>query len=369
MSAVSNSHSLNRLPQPLTSQDAAENIKGVVEFLLMKKQDSSGLVSKKLLHQVFYKCDSSLLAEFSKALQSCLQGLDLSAIDQKQELFIDSVISLIPYTYPKQGQRFNLPIKGDDGRYSLRPYICSQIIPMTISNAITPLHAYCFAGCQDNRQLLLFTGTTFPSGGGFLNSLMADFTPFSSVGKLPFNLGFSALKQYFDSHHDVHVYGMSLGGALCLHALRHFETKIASVHATVPPGLHLWDGFNNNSQVDVNIQVQKGDVVSMMGYFPEHEKVKIFELSCQGSFNKGLYAHARQFAGANQVQISQIDPKLLNRSFVRRVLTIKHIALGWLIFLSCIPALFIYQIKHVCIQTSNLIQTKLKSPSLLPVTV
>lgn len=217
---------------------------------------------------------------------------------------------------------------------------------MTISTSITPLNAYAFRSAASDN-MLLFTGTTFPAGGGFLNSLIADFTAFSSVGKLPFGMGYKALEAYFNTHSSVKLYGMSLGGALCLHAFRHFEDKIKDVHAVVPAGLHLWDSFNKKSDKKVIILMQDGDIVSKLGYFPEHEGVKLYKLKVNETATKGLYAHARAFTGSNKVNIASVDVKTINRSFLRRVITVMHIAFSWLVFLTLMPVLAYHKIKEL----------------------
>lgn len=324
----------------------------VVNYLLMQESTIDGVLSKKLAKQVLINCDKALFQQFQKALQECLDKIDIDAMDRQKELFIANVIALIPYAYPDLGHSFQLPIKNSDGIYQRHRFSVEQIIPMSISSAITPLNAYALQS-DEGKNLLLFTGTTFPAGGGFLNSLIADFTAFSSVGKLPFGMGKEALDAYFASHENVSLYGMSLGGALCLHSFRIYEHKIKDVHAVVPAGLHMWDRFNNHSEKKVVIITQQGDIVSQLGFFPEHGNVELYHLKSSQSQTKGVLAHARAFSGSSGLSIEVKDVKKENRSFFRRIVTIMHIALGWLVFLALMPILSYYQLKKMSIMACN----------------
>lgn len=324
----------------------SDKILKVVKYLLMKESNLEGVLSKSLARQILLKCEPVLFSQFAHALQEALSEIDISDMNEQKELFIANIIALIPYSYPKENQSFLIPIKNEDGVYERRKFECEKVIPMSISTCITPLNAYAFRS-EVSDNMLLFTGTTFPAGGGFLNSLIADFTAFSSVGKLPFGMGYKTLEEYFNTHSSVKLYGMSLGGALCLHAFRHFEDKIKDVYAVVPAGLHLWDSFNKKSDKKVVILMQEGDIVSKLGYFPEHEGVKLYHLKAGETATKGLYAHARAFTGSSNSTIKNVDVKKINRSFFRRIITILHIAFSWLVFLFLMPVLAYHKIKEI----------------------
>jgi hypothetical protein len=335
---------------PLTPEQ--EKIMKVVNYLLMESSDLDGVISKSLAKKILIKCDDVLFKQFSHTLQKALDKLDLGSMDTQKELFIANIISLLPYAYPKEGDSFLLPIKNDEGIYERKSFTCHKIIKMSLSTSITPLNAYALKS-EAGDNMLLFTGTTFPAGSGFLNSLIADFTAFSSVGKLPFGMGKKELKEYFASHRNVLVFGMSLGGALSLHALRHFETSIKEVFAVVPAGLHFWDGYNKDSDKKVVILMQEGDIVSKLGYFPEHKNVELFKLTAREKAVKGLYAHARAFSGSSKTQITRLDVKKVNRSFLRRITTVLHVALSWLIFLALMPVVFCYKVKELSEHSIN----------------
>jgi len=342
-----NSYSLdlNKNKEGLSNFESGK-IKKIINYLLMKDHNLDQVFSFDLAKTIFYQCNASFLNEFAKNLKEILDQIDLASIDKKQELFIAHIIALIPYTYPQVGDCFVIPVRNDDGFYQRMSYVCEKIIPISLSNSLTPLKAYSFHR-EDGKSALIFTGSTFPSGGGFLNALFADFTAFSSVGKLPFYLGLDQLSEYFKDHDKVMLYGMSLGGSLCLHTFNAFESKIQDIHVVVPAGLHLWDRFNKASDKKIVIITQEGDVISHLGYFPEHENSQLYHLKVTSGSRNGLQAHARAFSGSADVEIEKKNVRQVNRGFLRRLVTITHIALGWLIFLSLLPFLAVYKLKDL----------------------
>lgn len=333
-------------PKPTLPGNDEERIAKIIRYILMQEQNLSGVLSKPLVEHVLYQPKEPFFKQFADSLQEALDLIDLTSIDEKKELFITNIMTSIPYTYPKVGDTFKFLVKNQDGHYERKLFTCDTILPTSVSTSLTPLNAYGFKS-DNGENILLFTGTTLPAAGGFLNSLLADFTPFTSVGKVLFKRGFDRLKDYFKTHSDVRLFGKSLGGALCLHTLCHFEASIKDVYAVVPPGLHMWDGYNKGSDKQVTIVTQAGDIVSQLGYFPEHANVKVFHLKAKGNATKGLYAHARIFAGSPDTEISQLEPKQVNRCFTRRVITVMHIAFSWLIFIGLILVLVCYKCKQL----------------------
>lgn len=321
---------INIAPLKQERSHTSLKIEHMVNFLLMKQDHLFGALDSHLLKRVINTCEPKFLESFALSLQQALLRVDLKHLSLKDELFISQVISLIPYCYPKIGQVFQIPVKSKNGTYCLKTYTVERVIETSVSRHLSPLKAY-FLTSPSYKPLLIFTGTTFPSGDGFLNSLIADFTPFSSVGKLPFIIAKPQLEDIFKDYSAVMVYGMSLGGALALHTLRDFQDKISEVFASVPAGLHSKDDFKSQGP-KVVIITQKGDIVSDVGYFPEHERVSLYSVNLQGRPEKALNAHARVFCGSPRAKIDKIDPKIANRSQFRRILTAVHFAFSWLVF-------------------------------------
>lgn len=343
-SSFTSGDSFELVIDPALTEEAAK-VKKIVEYLLMQHNDLTDIISKPLAKKILSTPDLNLMRLFAHELQNALLNIDLKNIESQQELLIAHIISLIPYSYPKLDDTFQIPVKNIEGNFEYKRFRCEKIINMSISNYLTPLKAYGLTS-DDGDYILSFTGTTFPAGSGFLNSLIADFTPFSSVGKVPFSKGFSELQSYFQDRHQVRLYGMSLGGSLCLHSFRHFESKIQDIHAIVPPGLHFFDRYNRESQTKIMILTQDHDIVSKLGYFPEHDRVEIYRIKTNGSHNKGLNAHARIFSASSNCHVEQLNTKQVNRSWIRLALTIVHLSLSWLIFLPLMVPFGISALKH-----------------------
>lgn len=306
-------------------------VQQVVDFLFFQKRTLLGALDLNLAKHVFVRCNPGLLIEFAKSIQNIFSRIDIHAMDVRSELFLSSVITLIPYCYPNLGDRFVIPAKNEHGGYQNYQFIVSDIVTLSIDASLSPMKAYGLKS-ELGHNILVFLGTTFPSAEGFLNALITDFTPFVSVGKIAFSLSRSNLQDYFLRNKNVLVYGKSLGGSFALHALREYESSIMEVHAVVPPGLHFWDGYKRHSDKKVTIITHAGDLVSKMGYFPEHDKSRIYEVSLTSIKITGVFAHVIAFPGSTCATVKIIDPKVENRLMQRHVLTAIHMTCSVILF-------------------------------------
>jgi hypothetical protein len=317
-------------------------VQKVVNFLLFKSLNLDGVFHKQLAEHIFVRCQPRLHKEFAASLQYVFDRIDLSKVDQKTELYISHIISLIPYCYPSSGDTFLIPSKNDLGVFERCRFSVTDIITLNLDRTLSPFKAYGLKG-EKGQNLLVFLGTTFPSADGFLNSLLADFTPFISVGKIAFIFSRHALNSYFHKHHDVSVYGKSLGGALALHALRDYSAHIKEVHAVAPAGLHVWDRYPKDCMKKVLIITQEGDPVSKMGYFPEHKDTHMFEVALTTRKITGIMAHVIAFPGSECAKIRKIDPIKENRAIHRHAMTIFHITMSFFIFSFLLSTLAIHK--------------------------
>jgi hypothetical protein len=326
--------------------DIRTKIQKAVDFLFFKSSSLQGVYHKHLAEHVFIKCRPELFKGFAHAIQKILDRIDIHLMDKKSELYLSSVITLIPYCYPKRDDKFLIPFKNSHQKYERYTFTVTDIVSMSVDPSLSPMKAYGLKN-ELGHNMLIFLGTTFPSADGFLNALLTDFTPFLSVGKMAFSLSQSELKAYFKKHSDVIVYGKSLGGSLALHALREFEASIKEVHSVVPAGLHVWDKYQSICAKKVVIITHTGDLVSKMGYFPEHKNTKVYEISLTSVKITGVLAHVIAFSGSACATVKKIDPKTENRLIQRHVLTLMHMTCSMLIFTVLSVIFALHKTRHM----------------------
>lgn len=320
-------------------------IQKIVDYLLLKQTDLEGVIDRSLVKEIIVQCSSGLFTSFAGALQRAFLSIDTKKIDKKEELHIDNIVSLIPYSYPKEGDRFLIPFKGARREFEPVSFSVEKVISLSFDECLTPFKAYSLKSTSHDH-LLVFLGTTFPSADGFLNSLMSDFTPFASVGRIAYKLAYRELEEYFKTRTNVHVYGKSLGGSLALHTFRDFESSIEQIHAVAPPGLHAWDRFVPTSTKKVVIITHKGDLVSQMGYFPEHAHTSIYQLSLKTEKLSAVMLHAVALTGSDQAEITLLDPKKVNQEKKRAFLSALHVAFSCLFFTFLFTTYGFYKIRH-----------------------
>lgn len=331
--------------EPSFSNQVSFKIQKLVDYLLLKNKSLEGVIDRALAKEVMIDCSKGLFKAFAKALQKSLAAIDLATIDKIKELHLDSIISLIPYCYPEVGDRFLIPFRGKRASYDVVCFSVEKVIALSFDECLTPFKAYSLTSSFQDH-LLVFLGTTFPSADGFLNSLMSDFTPFASVGAMAYKLAFRELKDYFHTHRGVHVYGKSLGGSLALHTFRDFESSIDQIHAVAPPGLHAWDRFMPTSTKKVVIITHEGDFVSQMGYFPEHDRTRIYQISLKTEKFGALMLHALALTGAEKAELKLLDPKKVNQEKKRVFLSALHVAFSCLFFTFLLTTYGLYKVRH-----------------------
>jgi hypothetical protein len=320
----------------------------VLDYLCCDEMHFNVQIDKKLIQDVLVHPRKEVLEVFRSCLKKKLVDEEALRINPH---YAYGLISLIPYTYPEEGEEFKLPVFNEENDLTIVDVRVSKVMNATIDRHLSPLKAYALSG-ENKENFLVFTGTTFPAASGFLNSLIADFTPFSSVGKLPFKIFKKELTAFFTDKKNVHVYGMSLGGALGLHALRDFHQKISHVFAQVPAGLHFYDRYDPSMKTKVTIITHKNDIVSKLGFFPEHKECEFFQVKEDDS--SGVKAHAKLLVNHQAATIRKIDPKLENRSIIRRIITSVHFVFSILVFIPlflCYLFYKIYKISEVFLQS------------------
>lgn len=281
---------------------------------------------------ILLRHDSELMGYFREALQEELLNLAKHLpVDENEALiwnhFKGNLLSLLPFSYPESGTTFTVPrLEGNTCKIDT---YAIEVIPLDFPGVSSPMNALGMTPVESNGapNLLIFMGTTFPAGRGFAATLFSDFTPGYSVGNLIYNRNKHKIETWLIDKTNTHAIGLSLGGALVFHALRHHPEAFAKAEVFSPPGLYPINWRREiNKECEVNIYTQKGDLVTQLGTFPEGSNVSLYSIlpHHEGVNENPLHAHLRIFTGCKKVTVLKKDIAEENSSFKRILLTKLH---------------------------------------------
>ena len=338
------------------SRAIVEDVESVVEYLFLKRDmPNRTLASKKILKAIFLEKDPEMLKAFCSALQKVLdEGFQNFQNGNVREeifnIFVQNAVAFLPFSYPEEGETFCIPAKvnGEWKRVEYRvekrieltedknsprlPKLLTEAItarlPSLLSRAITYMittfvrdlfssHMPAFKLVNDEGALpyLVFLGTTYPGGDGFLATILSDLTPGFSPGGIAIRLGEENLRKALSEGEKVRLVGLSLGGALTLKAADLFKESVLDAYAFNPPGSYDWENYTTD--LPIHIFWQWNDMVARGGYFPEGENVTLTHVLRERSEDP-LNAHQRVYTANPEVTLLRGSTTLENHSWKRR---------------------------------------------------
>lgn len=247
------------------------------------------LISWPVIKAIFIAPNPELMKAMRRAFQqgfhhlfSQLEHQYFNAEEQEQvQLYLSNCLSLLPYSDLTPYESIKIP-QCVGNQWCLVDY---YVTPIELT-AVTGIKRFfikdrdrVFAyGLEPVSNLqaqshLIFMGTTYPAGQGFIPQVTTDFEGFDSVGYSLYQSGKKRIEQWLlKQNNKVHVCGISLGGALSLLLAIDQGQHLARVDALNPPGLYeAWntpvdDGWECLSEKPkVVIQQQANDPVSLFG--------------------------------------------------------------------------------------------------------
>lgn len=310
-------------------------VQQLVQALLHGGHFSPKMIEERTAKAIFVLHDQDLMKQFQQELQIELEHLaSHPPKNEKEEIlwrgFLGNILALLPFSYPSSGDIIRIPVL-EQGVCRLVAYDI-EVIPLTYTAHCSPMIALGMTSKQDANapSILSFIGTTIPSGSGFAATLLADFTPANSVGEIIYKRNEETITTWLSNKKNVHMLGMSLGGAMAFHTLRN-NHQVARVDAFVPPGLYVNNWKNGvGSTCNVNIYCQAGDFVSELGFWPTGSNVSLYTIfpHQEGVTENPFGSHARAFTGCKKITIIKEDPGLQNQSTRRYLITKLHQILG-----------------------------------------
>ena len=323
-----------------TPSQAKTEIEMIVNWILHGNSIDLSRISKKTLDAIFTKKDETLLKEFRDLLQKELSDLHNKLPKTKEEAFLwraflGNIVSFLPYTYPKNTAEFQIPFLTENSNgynVSLITYNI-EVLKLTVDLQLSPTEALGLTpkNLDDTTSphFLVFLGTTFPAGEGFLSTLLADFTPGYSVGERAYDDNKQIIDLWIKGKTNVHTLGTSLGGALALHTFRHHPEKISRFDVYNPPGFNknCWKDLKN-SLCEGHIYTQKHDIVSQLGFWPTEkaQNIHLYNVIPHPDDSSGpLQSHVKSFFGSpKKITVLEQNKDKVNQSYFRRLLTKVH---------------------------------------------
>lgn len=341
---------------PPTSPSTSNlHVKQLCQAILHGIPLNFSLIEKRTINAIFISLDSELLKQFRIELQREIDNLyaNLPKNDQEElvwRAFLGNIIAILPFSYPQNGDEIILPVL-ENGVCRQTTY-SMEVIPLKYDDHFTPMPALGLVPKNDSHAspILSFIGTTYPAGSGFTATLLADFAPGYSVGEIIYNRNEELIDQWLSNKKDVHLVGMSLGGAMVFHTLRHHH-EIARVDAYSPPGLNTKNWAQGiGSTCKVNIYCQPGDIVTNVGYWPTGDNVSLNTVIPHHKDlpKHPLSAHTRVYTGCDKITIIKENPEEVNQEHGRSFLTKIHHVLG--------PLLIFFPIKFFMFLKSTLLK-------------
>ncbi|KTD09268.1 hypothetical protein Lgra_2503 [Legionella gratiana] len=273
------------------SKQAPIIARNAARFLMMGWTDSwTQFLTPAVLKAVFLKRDHELLRELRVAFQhgffeifEQLKEKELTEEQKEQvQLYLSNCLTLLPYGDLTPYESIKIP-QYIEGKWEMVEY---QITPIEL----TDVSGWRRFFIQDKDRVfaygleplfqkkaeshLIFMGTTYPAGQGFVPQVNTDSKGFETVGKSLYRTGRKRVQEWLSQQeHSIHVCGVSLGGSLSLLlAIDQGNYKLSRVDALNPAGLHdawsksrydYWDDLSDKPRVVV--QKQGDDPVSAFG--------------------------------------------------------------------------------------------------------
>ncbi|RUR11132.1 hypothetical protein [Legionella sp. km772] len=264
--------------------------RNALRFLMMGWSSSwTELISWPIFKAIYIQRDPTLVRAMRLAFQqgfehlfNYLSPLELNEQQKEQvQLYLSNCINLLPYSDLTPYESIKIPqLIGN--KWELIDYYVTPI-ELTSQEGINGyfikdhdrVFAYGLQAINNERAQthLIFMGTTYPAGQGFVPQVDSDLRAFDSVGNSLYQSGREKILQWLaEQKQKIHVCGVSLGGALSLLFALDQGEHIDRVDALNPPGLaenwgenpyDRWDSLTNKPQVV--IQQQADDPVSIFG--------------------------------------------------------------------------------------------------------
>ncbi len=255
------------------------------------------ILTPRVLKAIFFQRDHTLLLGMRLAFQQGfyhvyeqLKNKRLNRLQLNQaQLYLSNCMSFLPFSDINPYESITIP-EWVNEKWCLIEYkvIPIELISRTgIKKLFMAENDRVFAyGLEPITNIeaeshLLFMGTTYPAGQGFISQVETDLESFETLGKKLYRSGRERLINWVNYQpKKIHVCGMSLGASLALLLAIDQGDKLTRIDALNPAGLYLpwrksrfdrWDELMEKPFVC--IQKQRDDPVSKLGIWKKEWQV------------------------------------------------------------------------------------------------
>jgi hypothetical protein len=332
-------------------------VRNLLRLLMMGWTESwTSLISLSVLHAVFIERNSEYLREMRAAFQKGFYELFKQLKDQnftleqaeQIQLYLSNCLSLLPYSDLTPYEFISIP-QCIDGQWEMVEY---TVKPIELTDGYLldsdRVFAYGLAPMFQRKaeSHLIFMGTTYPAGQGFIPQVKTDSKGFESVGKTLYRSGRAKIHQWLEAQpNTIRGCGTSLGGSLCLLlATDRGNYRLSRVDALNPAGLHdawsksrfdYWDELTYKPQVIV--QKQGNDPVSYFGLWKKDWEILHVVPPSDKKGPNGIWDHILNYAGLKGTQLTSIDPELDNATRSTRNFWLFSVGRGALYYCLMVP--------------------------------
>lgn len=300
------------------------------------------LKSWRVFKAIFIQRDYKLLKEMRQSFQdgfdNIFNQLKDTNLDQesleRSKFYISNCLSVLPFSDISKHSTFTIPQYINGLWRQVKYNVCP--IELTPKSGIEALFirdtdrvfAYGLEPVDnDNAEPhLIFMGTTYPAGQGFITQIDTDLEWFNTPGAKLYRSGKNNILSWTNSQKNkIHVCGMSLGGSLSLLFALDNPDRVSRVDALNPPGLcgntQYFESWNNaRSKPEVHIQKQGKDPISFFGIWKKEWHIWEVEPSKENRGPNFLSDHALNYAGFHDTTFKEIcaeedNLKRKNRNF------------------------------------------------------
>jgi|GEM_PF-1667338 len=290
------------------------------------------LMSWTTFNAVFLHRDPVLLKEMRVSFQegfhhlfTQLEGKQFTANQHEQiQLYLSNCLSILPYGDITPYESFTIP-QFVDGEWTMVDY---KVEPIELTEKSgygrfilqdkDRVFAYGLEPIQNSKaeSHLIFMGTTYPAGQGFVPQVTTDLKGFETAGKTLYDSGRQRLHDWLLRQGDkAHVCGVSLGGSLSLLLAIDLGEHLSRVDALNPAGLH--DPWYSKSRFDnwdemlskprVVVQSQGNDPVSPFGVWKNDWDILKIEPPQHKQGPNSYFDHCLNYAGIANTTFVYID--------------------------------------------------------------
>lgn len=314
-----------------------------------------------VLKAVFLYRDPALLKELRLAFQQGFEYLFTQLQDQKFtadqneqiQLYLSNCLSLLPYSDLTPFESIKIPQNINDEwvlvDYHVTPI---ELTPTTgLRSWFIQDHDRVFAyglepiNNSKARSHLIFMGTTYPAGQGFVPQVKTDLKGFETVGQSLYESGREKIRQWLlKQNSKINVCGVSLGGSLSLLLAIDQGEHVHRVDALNPAGLHdsetnspydHWDDFT--SKPEVVVQCQGDDPVSFFGVWKKDWRILRVTPPEDKKGPNALCDHFMNYAGHSETEFTDIDPEQENIQRKTRNFWIYSVLRGFVYYSVILP--------------------------------